>query len=321
VPAITADPLTLPRLRSPDPATTRYRAVERRVNATRTLEGEGFEVRRPFPGRLSLNQADPFLLLDHMGGREHALGPYQAKGAPDHPHRGFETVTYLIDGAIEHRDSTGSGGVIQGGETQWMTAGGGIVHSEMPTNELYTRGGLMHGVQLWVNLPRSSKLVAPRYQDLTGDRLTLVGSHDGASLVRLIAGELDGHRGPGGTHTPIVYAHASVAPGAELRVAWPQAFNAMVYVLAGDGTVGAEDLPLAEGQLAALGPGDALRLGASERQPIGVDHLEVLLLGGQPIREPIFHYGPFVMNTRAEVLQALEDFQAGRLGRIPPRHG
>lgn len=318
MPAVAADPLVLPRVSAPDPTTTAWRTVERTVIAPRTLEGEGFEVRRAFPGTLTLQEADPFLLLDHMGSRERLLSPYEARGAPDHPHRGFETVTYVLDGALEHRDSTGGGGVIRDGETQWMTAGAGIVHSEMPTNELFVRGGLMHGVQLWVNLPRSSKLVTPRYQDLSGSQLTLLASHDGGTLIRLIAGDLDGHRGPGSTHTPIVYAHASISPGAELRLPWPAAFNALVYVLAGDGTVGSEQVRLAEGQAAVLGKGDALRLRAHERQPTNVGALEVLLLGGQPIREPIFHYGPFVMNTRHEILQALEDYRSGRMGRIPP---
>lgn len=321
MPAVTADPLSLPRVAPPDPATTPVRPVSRLVTAARTLEGEGFEVRRPFPGRVSLREADPFLLLDHMGGRENLLDPYEARGAPDHPHRGFETVTYLLDGEIEHRDSTGNGGVIRDGETQWMTAGAGIVHSEMPSHGLFVSGGLMHGVQLWVNLPRSDKLVTPRYQDLTGDRLTLLAGPDGASLIRLIAGELDGASGPGSTHTPIRYLHASVAPGAELRLPWPERFNALVYVLAGEGAVGegADHPAIREGQLAVLGEGGAVVVRADQQQPPGVGTLEVLMLGGRPIREPVFHYGPFVMNTRAEVLEAIEDFRTGRMGAIPPR--
>ncbi|HEX2027681.1 MAG TPA: pirin family protein [Nitriliruptorales bacterium] len=316
MPAITADPLALPRIPAPDPAATTWRPLARLVTAQRTLEGEGFEVRRPFPGVVSLREADPFLLLDHMGGRE--LAPYEARGAPDHPHRGFETVTYILDGALEHRDSTGSGGIIRDGDTQWMTAGAGIVHSEMPTHELYIRGGVMHGVQLWVNLPRRSKLVTPRYQDLTADGLTLLSSDDGGALLRLIAGDLDGHGGPGRTHTPIAYAHASISPGAQLCLPWRADFNALAYVLAGDGTVGSEAIAITEGQLAVLGPGDGLVLRAAQRQPVNVAALEVLLLGGAPIREPIFHYGPFVMNTRHEILQAVEDYQAGRMGVIPP---
>lgn len=323
MPAVTADPLRLPRVTAPDPPTATVREPTRVVTAVRTLEGEGFEVRRPFPGRVSLREADPFLLLDHMGSHENLLDPYEARGAPDHPHRGFETVTYVLDGEIEHRDSTGSGGVIGGGETQWMTAGGGIVHSEMPTNRLFVSGGLMHGVQLWVNLPRSDKLVTPRYQDLAADRLTLLSSHDGASLLRLVAGELDGVSGPGSTHSPILYLHASVAPGADLRLPWPAGFNALVYALAGAGEVGTgTDRPgLREGRLALLGEGDTVVVRADPDQPPGVGALELLLLGGRPIHEPIFHYGPFVMNTRAEIREAIEDFQAGRMGAIPPRRG
>lgn len=318
MPAVTADPLTLPRVSAPDLATTRWRRATRVVTARRSLEGEGFEVRRPFPGGLGLSEADPFLLLDHMGGTEYE--PYEAKGAPDHPHRGFETVTYILDGELEHRDSTGGGGVIRGGDTQWMTAGAGIVHSEMPTHHLYVRGGFMHGVQLWVNLPRTTKLVTPRYQDLTGDRLTLVSSHDGAGLLRLIAGDLDGHRGPGHTHTPITYVHATLTPEAELRLPWPTDFNALAYVLAGRGTAGGDYAPISEGQLAVFGPGDGLVVRATHRQPGPASALEILLLGGRPLHEPIFHYGPFVMNTRAEVIKAVEDYQAGRMGRIPSRH-
>lgn len=318
MPAVNADPLALPRVSAPDPATAAFRPVQKVVEAQRALEGAGFEVRRALPGPVTMREADPFLLLDHMGGRE--LAPYEARGAPDHPHRGFETVTYMLSGAIEHRDSTGSGGVIEDGETQWMTAGAGIVHSEMPTHALYVGGGILEGVQLWVNLPRSDKLVTPRYQDLTGDRLTLLSSHDGGALLRLIAGELGEHEGPGRTHTPITYLHASISPGAELRLAWPRAFNALAYGLAGEGVAGPEEVAFGESRMAVFGPGDAIRLRAAERQPADVGALEILLLGGRPIREPIFHYGPFVMSTRDEVVQAVEDFRSGRMGVIPPRH-
>ncbi len=317
MPAVFTDPLALPRIPAPDLATTEWRPVERVVTAYHTLEGAGFEVRRPFPGAINFVEADPFLLFDHMGGRE--LAPYEAKGAPDHPHRGFETVTYMLDGQLEHRDSTGGGGVIFGGDTQWMTAGAGIVHSEMPTDEIFTRGGVMHGVQLWVNLPRDHKLATPRYQDLTGEGLTLLSSHDGASLVRVIAGDLNGHSGPGQTHTPITYLHASLAPGAQLRLPWHAAFNGLAYSLVGDGWAGIERVPFSEGQMVLFGQGGGLVLAARETQPASTRYLEVLVLGGRPIREPIAHYGPFVMNTREEILQAIEDYQTGRMGSIPPR--
>lgn len=315
MPATTADTLTLPRLPELPEDTTAWRGVPRVVNARTFYEGEGFKVRRPFPG-IDLSLADPFLLLDHMGAVEY--GPGEAKGTPWHPHRGFETVTYMIDGAFEHRDTTGSGGTITDGATQWMTAGAGIQHIERPPESLVVSGGLFHGVQLWVNLPRTKKLIQPRYQDIGGKDATLLSSVDGGALVRVIAGELDGHAGPGVTWTPIIYAHASVSPGARLTTPWPAQYNALVYVLAGRGTAGPEQRPIEEAQLAVFGPGDAISVRASARQPQAAPGgMELLLLGGQPINEPISRYGPFVMNTKAEILQAVEDFQAGRMGSVP----
>ncbi|KWX10201.1 pirin, partial [Carbonactinospora thermoautotrophica] len=316
MPAVTADTLTLPRLPRLPETGTAWRPVAKTVTARRHLEGEGFVVRRPFPG-MDLSLADPFLLLDHMGAVEYAPG--EAKGTPWHPHRGFETVTYVIDGALEHQDTTGGGGLITDGATQWMTAGSGIQHIETPPEHLVARGGLFHGVQLWVNLPRAQKWVPPRYQDIKARDVALVAGADGASLVRVIAGELAGHTGPGVTYTPITYLHATVAPGSRLALPWPRDFNALVYVLAGRGFVGPERRPLEEGQLAVFGPGDALIVQAADTQPLASrDGWEVLVLGGLPIREPIARYGPFVMNTRAEIIQAIEDYQAGRMGVIPP---
>jgi redox-sensitive bicupin YhaK (pirin superfamily) len=309
MPAISADPITLPRLARPAESGTRWRGVAKIVTAHRQTEGEGFVVRRPFPG-VDLPQADPFLLLDQMGAVEYAPG--EAKGAPWHPHRGFETVTYMIDGAFEHEDSTGGGGLITDGATQWMTAGAGILHSELPPQEMVAKGGLFHGVQLWVNLPASQKWSPPAYQDIHAKDVGLVSSSDGGALVRLIAGELAGHSGPGVTQTPIVYAHATLAPGAELATAWPADFSALVYVLSGRGYAGQERRPLDEGQLAVFGPGEAISIQAADRD------WDVLLLGGLPIHEPVARYGPFVMNTREEILQAVDDYQHGRLGTIPP---
>jgi redox-sensitive bicupin YhaK (pirin superfamily) len=315
MPAVTVeDTLLLPAIDPPPPDATRRPALAV-VSGRRQLEGAGFEVRRTFPGLVPPELTDPFLLLDHIGAVEY--GPFEAVGAPDHPHRGFETVTYMLDGELEHRDSNGGGGVISGGDTQWMTAGAGIVHSEMPTDRLYRAGGVFHGFQLWVNLPAAQKWTAPRYQDLSGGHLTLVRSPDGSTLVRLIAGDLAGHAGPGQTQTPITYAHASLQPGARLEVPWREDFNALVYGLAGQGTVGADAAPIGDGQLAVLGPGDVITVTADRRQPSNTSALEVLLLGGRPIREPVVFYGPFVMNNRAEVIQAIEDYQAGRMGRIP----
>lgn len=286
------------------------------VDAPSFLEGEGFQVRRATAG-IDLRLADPFLLLDHLGAVEYAPG--EAKGAPDHPHRGFETVTYMLDGKIQHRDSFGGGGVISDGATQWMTAGSGVIHSEMPTQDLLDGGGLFHGIQLWVNLPAAQKWSVPAYQDLRAEDATLVASEDAGAVLRLIAGDLGEVRGPGSTRTPITYGHATIAPGAQLRSAWRPDFNALVYVLAGRGTVGAERHPIREGQLAVFGEGEAIELSADPSQDAkDATGLEALVLGGLPIREQVAWYGPFVMNTKAEIVDAIEDYQAGRMGEIPP---
>ncbi|HLG00050.1 MAG TPA: pirin family protein [Acidimicrobiia bacterium] len=318
MPAITVDNvLSLPRLEHPAPG-SQPRPVQQVLTALTTFEGEGFQVRRAFPSP-SLRGADPFILLDHLGAVEYAPG--EAKGAPDHPHRGFETVTYIIDGAIEHRDSTGGGGTITDGATQWMTAGAGIVHSEMPPEYLVRAGGLFHGVQLWVNLPRAEKWAPPRYQDLESTELSLATTDDGGALVRVIAGHLGALAGPGSTYTPIVYAHATLQPGAELSIPWPHDFTAMAYSLAGHGRAGpsGKDAVITEGRLAVFGSGDHVVLRAGDRQATATPTLELLLLGGRPIHEPVVQYGPFVMNSRDEIVQAIEDYQAGRMGVIPPR--
>jgi redox-sensitive bicupin YhaK (pirin superfamily) len=313
MPAITPDdPTTLPRISVPQDA--RMRPVVQIVDAPSFLEGAGFKVRRA-TAALDLRLTDPFLLLDQMGAVEYAPG--EAKGAPDHPHRGFETVTYMLDGKIRHRDSNGGGGVITDGATQWMTAGAGIVHSEMPTQDLLDEGGLFHGVQLWVNLPASNKWNPPRYQDISASRLSLIATDDAGAVVRAIAGEIGGLQGPGSTFTPISYAHGTLAPGARLRLPWKPEFNALVYVLSGRGTVGAERRPIGEAQMAVLGDGDALELSADVQQESRSPQLEVLLLGGLPIREQISWYGPFVMNTKDEIVQAIEDYRSGRMGSIP----
>ncbi|WP_018352133.1 pirin family protein [Longispora albida] len=315
MPAITADTLALPRVPVLPQQETRWRPVTQVVTAHSQLEGGGFRVRRPFPG-MDLPLADPFLLLDQMGATDYAPG--EAKGAPWHPHRGFETVTYMIDGEMRHDDTHGGGGLITDGGTQWMTAGSGIQHQEMPSDRLLRSGGVMHGVQLWVNLPKSAKWAKPKYQDIGPGDITLLSSHDGSSLIRIIAGEVAGHSGPGSTHTPITYLHATVAPGARLDLAWPEEFNALVYVLGGRGHAGTDGRPLDEGQLAVFGPGEAITVRAADSQPQAHQAgWEILVLGGLPIREPVARYGPFVMNTREEIIQAFEDFQAGRMGVIP----
>jgi quercetin 2,3-dioxygenase len=315
MPALTpADATILPRV---DPAEGEpSRPVTDVVDAPSFLEGEGFKVRRATAG-INLSLADPFLMLDHMGAVEYAPG--EAKGAPDHPHRGFETVTYMMDGKIRHRDSFGGGGIITDGATQWMTAGSGVVHSEMPTEDLLRGGGLFHGVQLWVNLPAAQKWTPPAYQDLESAQVGLVASEDAGAVVRLIAGDLGGMSGPGVTRTPITYAHATLAPGARLRTRWRREFNALAYVLSGRGTVGTERRPIHEGQLAVFGDGAAVELGSDATQEQkDLAGLEVLLLGGLPIREQVSWYGPFVMNTKEEIIEAIEDYQVGRMGSIPP---
>ncbi len=315
MPAVTANTLTLPRLPVLPATDTAWRPVAQVVTAYRQLEGEGFVVRRPFPGPI-LALADPFLLLDHMGAVEYAPG--EAKGTPWHPHRGFETVTYMIDGVFEHQDTTGGGGLITDGATQWMTAGAGIQHIEKPPERLVAKGGLFHGIQLWVNLPAAKKWIPPRYQDIEAADVALLSNDDGSSLVRVIAGELAGHKGPGVTQTPITYLHATIAPDARLMLPWPRDFNALVYVLSGRGHAGVDEVPFDEGQLAVFGPGDALMVRAAEKQPSSSPTgWEVLVLGGLPIREPVARHGPFVMNTREEIVQAVQDYQAGRMGTIP----
>jgi redox-sensitive bicupin YhaK (pirin superfamily) len=227
-------------------------------------------------------------------------------------------VTYMIDGTFQHQDSHGGGGVIRDGATQWMTAGKGILHIETPPEALVVSGGLFHGIQLWVNLPARDKMIEPAYQGLEADDVTLLSSADGGALLRVIAGDVGGRRGPGSTHTPMAFMHASIAPGALLELPWDPGFNALVYLLAGSGRVGGDGRPVSSGQLVTFGAGDFLSLRADDEQPGGTDQLEALILGGQPIGEPVEHYGPFVMNTKAEIGQAMEDFEAGRLGTIPP---
>src|SRR5437870_5772444 len=314
MPAITVDDITtlekLPEV-APGVAHRRVRGV---TTAPSGLEGEGFPVRRAFMG-VDLADLDPFVHMDQMGEVEYAPG--EPKGTPWHPHRGFETVTYMIDGTFEHQDSNGGGGVITNGDTQWMTAGAGILHIEKPPERLVASGGLFHGLQLWVNLPRAQKWAAPRYQDLRAGEVGLLASPDGGALLRVIAGDVAGHRGPGDTYSPMTMVHATLSPGARVELPWRRDDNALVYVLAGAGSVGAERHPVRTGQLAVFGDGDVVRVDAAPSQESRAPELEILVLGGRPIREPVAWLGPFVMNTRDEVIQAYEDYRTGRLGTIP----
>ena len=318
MPAHLPDDITvLPRIAVPDPTIARQRPIRSITNAPSGFEGEGFPVRRAFAG-VALEDLDPFIHLDQMGEVEYAPG--EPRGTPWHPHRGFETVTYMIDGAFEHADSNGGGGLITNGDTQWMTAGSGILHIEKPPEALVQSGGLFHGFQLWVNLPAIQKWAAPRYQDIRAQEVALVSSPDGGSLVRVIAGDVAGHAGPGSTYSPMTLVHATLSPGARLALPWRPDYNALLYVMAGQGTVGADGRPIGTGQLAVFGPGDALTVAALPTQESRSPTLDVLILGGRAIREPVAWMGPFVMNTREEVLQAMTDYQAGRLGSIPAVH-
>src|SRR3954453_21812802 len=317
MPAVTVEDTTvLPRVPAPAPG-----AVRRRVRSVTTapsgFEGEGFPVRRAFAG-VDLRDFDPLIHMDQMGEVEYAPG--EPKGPPGHPNRGFETVTYIIDGVFDHHDSHGGGGTITNGDTQWMTAGSGLLHIEAPPEWLVAAGGLFHGIQLWVNLPKDAKWNAPRYQDIRSGQVGLATSADAGALVRVIAGKVGATEGPGSTYTPMTMVHATIEPGARLDLPWEVDYNALVYVLSGEGTVGDEAVPVRMGNLAVLGAGDFVTVRASASQDSRTPALDVLVLGGRPIREPVAWAGPFVMNTKAEVLTAFEDFQKGLLGTIPSVH-
>jgi len=289
------------------------RRVDRLVQSQRTVEGAGFVVHRPFPTRQMMD-FDPFLLLDEMGPTDYAPG--EAKGAPDHPHRGFETVTYMLDGAFAHADSQGHRGELKAGDVQWMTAGAGIVHSEMPDPAFAARGGRMHGLQLWVNLPRRDKMMTPRYQEIPADRIPTASTADGSVRVRVIAGEALGVKAAIDTRTPILYQHFTLAPGATLTHAVPAGYRVFAYPLEGSGVFGSNShgTPIHAGarQMVIFGnEGDHIEVTASAEQP-----LDFLLLGGVPLNEPVVRYGPFVMNTEDEIRQAVVDYQSGRMGRI-----
>lgn len=287
------------------------RSVQRIVPSIRTLEGAGFVVQRPFPTR-ALSHFDPFLLLDEMGPAD--LGPGEAKGAPDHPHRGFETVTYVLEGHLEHKDSAGNAGALGPGDVQWMTAGAGVVHSELPEAEFRRTGGRMHAFQLWVNLPRRDKMMKPRYQEIPGRRIPVGRSEDGAVTVKVIAGEALGRRAVIETRTPIIYLHYTLQPGARIVQPVPSGFNAFAYVFGGLGLLGSSPRLFTPGLMALFADdGDGVALEAHETSQ---GPLDVLLIAGVPLNEPVARYGPFVMNTEAEILQAIEDYRSGRMGAI-----
>lgn len=319
MPAITVSDISVvPRIPAVDRTSQVARPVKSITTSPRGFEGEGFPVRRAFAG-VGLQDLDPFVHMDQMGEVEYAPG--EPKGTPWHPHRGFETVTYMIDGIMDHGDSLGSKGSISNGDTQWMTAGAGILHIEAPPEHLVVSGGLFHGLQLWVNLPAADKMAQPRYQDLVSADTALATTSDGGALIRIVAGEIGDLHGPGATYTPITFSHTTVSAGASVELPWRQDFNALVYVLSGRGTVGADKQPIEAGQLALFGPGDFLEFAAGQSVDGRTPDLDVVVLGGRPIKEPVAMYGPFVMNTKAELITAFDDYQAGRLGQIPAVHG
>ena len=287
------------------------RTVAGVVNSIETLEGGGFLVRRPFP-KASFSEFDPFLLLDEMGPMD--VAPGEAKGAPDHPHRGFETVTYMLSGDMEHRDSSGLAGRLRAGDVQWMTAGAGVVHAEMPSAEFMRTGGRMHGFQLWVNLPQRDKMIKPRYQEISNLQIPKATSADGLVMVSVIAGEAMGEKAVIETRTPIIYLHYRIEPGGAATQQVPSAYNAFAYVVEGDGLFGAEGERAGDGQMVLFAQdGDEVRIENPADAKAG---LEVLLIAGVPLNEPVARYGPFVMNTEAEIRQAIEDYRLGRMGAI-----
>ncbi|MDI7207204.1 pirin family protein [Leptospira santarosai] len=282
-------------------------------SSLRTVEGGGFPVRRPFPVR-DLIQLDPFLLLDEMGPVEYKPG--KAIGAPEHPHRGFETVTYLLTGEMEHRDSWGNYGKLKSGDVQWMTAGSGLVHSELPSNDFQKNGGRMHGFQLWVNLPSSQKMSRPRYQDTPSERIPEIETSDGKTKIRVIAGEVFGTRAVIETKIPILYYHFRMIPGADVTVPVPESYNVFVFPFSGDGTLYTEEgkTSLKEGEMVWFERGQGgVRFSLREGSP---SDWQFLLIGGEPVDEPVARYGPFVMNTQEEISQAFYDFHAGKMGMI-----
>ena len=285
------------------------RSVARVLSATRTIEGAGFVVNRPFPSS-GLSAFDPFLLLDEMGPVE--LGPNEAKGAPDHPHRGFETVTYLVAGKMRHKDSQGHQGVLRPGDVQWMTAGGGVVHSEMPDDDFLRTGGRMHGFQLWVNLPRRDKMMRPHYQEVPREEIPKVT--DGTVTVRVIAGEAMGAKAIISTRTPIIFLHYTLAPGTEVMQPVPRDHEVFAYVFGGAGNFGSNECRAVERQMVPFAnEGESVRIYSPSEAP---ENLDVLVIGGVPLHEPVVRYGPFVMNTKEEIGQAIQDYQSGKMGQI-----
>ncbi|MBC7925953.1 MAG: pirin family protein [Bryobacteraceae bacterium] len=284
-----------------------YRSLQDLVPATHTTEGDGVRIRRAFPNA-RMEDLDPFLLFDHLGPLEFAPGG--SLGFPEHPHRGFETISYLLQGSLQHKDSFGHAGLLGPGDVQWMTAGSGLVHSEMPGPDLAQNGGIVEGFQIWVNLPKQSKMVPPRYQELKAAEIPKAVSDDKLVESSVVAGESYGVKGAVQTHSPILYLHLKLKPGATVEQSVPSSQNAMAYVVRGQIEVAGRRAP--EGSLAIFNhDADSVRMGNT-----GVEDAEVLLLAGEPLHEPVARYGPFVMNSREELVEAFEDYRSGKMGVI-----
>ena len=289
------------------------RSISNIINSVQTTEGEGFLVNRAFPNDLLLD-LDPFLLLDEIGPID--LAPREAKGAPDHPHRGFETVTYMLEGQFEHKDSRGNAGKIGPGDVQWMTAGAGVVHSEMPEKNFAQKGGRLHGFQLWVNLPRKDKMISPRYQDIQSPSIPVSKTPDSIVTAKVIAGEALGIKAIIETRTPIMYLHFTLQPGSSVTQPVPKEYNAFAYVIGGQGLFGSNNQKLLahRGQIIMFDKdGEEVKINATDNTTSAFD---VLLIAGKPLNEPIARYGPFVMNKREEIMEAIVDYQNGSMGKI-----
>jgi redox-sensitive bicupin YhaK (pirin superfamily) len=295
------------------PISNAPRQVAKVIDALSTIEGGGFPVRRPFP-IAGFSHFDPFLLVDHLGPVE--WKPRTALGAPDHPHRGFETVTYVLAGENEHRDSFGNADVLGPGDVQWMTAGAGVIHSEMPTPRFHTNGGVQEGFQIWVNLPAKEKMMQPRYQTLRREQIPVATSADGKVQVRVIAGDSLGVSARIDTRVPVQMLHFTIAPGGAIDQHVPGDQSAMIYVFRGELNVSEQRTSVQEGQAALLTDGESVRLSVNADAR---ESSQALLLSGQPLNEPVARYGPFVMNTREQIEQAFVDYQSGRFGVIPAR--
>ena len=286
------------------------RSVSKIIKSKATQDGEDVTLNRSFPNQY-ISEFDPFLLLDEIGPIN--IKPGKQKGFPDHPHRGFETVTYLLEGKFEHKDSQGHAGIINSGDVQLMTAGSGVIHSEMPEKEFSKNGGKLHGFQLWVNLPKSSKMMKPRYQEILQSKIPIGTSKDDNITVKVIAGESLGAKAIINTITPIIYLHFKLERGSRIVQPVPKEYNVFAYVIQGKGVFEPSDSNKVErGNLVIFDTdGKEVYIQAVEDSKIP---FEVLLIGGIPLREPITRYGPFVMNTQQEIYKAIEDYRNGKFG-------